>query len=103
MVVQLQDLDGHLVVLIPTLYDPAIRTKSGTTDAVFTHVCDVTAGEVFRDQMIVARQFIDGMRDHLLHPFIGVVRRLDDGGFTFDSATDDQGDVARDFLNGLSD
>jgi hypothetical protein len=53
--------------------------------------------------MIVARQFVDGMRDHLLHPFIGVVRRLDDGGFTFDSATDDQRDVARDFLNGLSD
>jgi hypothetical protein len=102
MVVQLQNLDGHLVVLVPTLYDPAIQTKSGTMDAVFTHVCDVTTGEVFRDQMIVARQFVDGMRDYLNHPFIGVVRRLEDGGFTFDSATDDQHNVARDFLDGLS-
>ena len=102
MVVQLQDLDGHLVVLIPTLYDPAIQTKSGTTDAVFTHVCDVTTGEVFHDQIIVAQHFVDGMRDHLNHPFIGVVRRLDSGGFKFDTATDDQQDVARKFLEDLS-
>ena len=102
MVVQLQDLDGHLVVLIPTLYDPAIQAKSGTTDAVFAHVCDVTTGEVFRDQIIVARHFVDGMRDHLNHPFIGVVRRLDAGGFKFDTATDDQQGVARKFLEDLS-
>ncbi len=102
MVVQLTDLDGHLVVLIPTLYDPAIQTKSGTTDAVFAHVCDVTTGEVFRDQIVVAQHFVDGMRDHLNYPFIGVVRRLDAGGFKFDTATDDQQDVARKFLDDLS-
>ena len=77
------------------------RAGKGRFRSAVAHVCDVTTGEVFRDQIIVARHFVDGMRDHLNHPFIGVVRRLDAGGFKFDTATDDQQDVARKFLEDL--
>lgn len=58
-------MNGHLLVVEPTLYEAAVNTSLGTKDAVRANVLDVTAQAVYSDVLIFPRVLCSSLRGRI--------------------------------------
>ena len=71
--IALRDLEGSVVVMVAQEYVAAIETANGTTDAVNVTIHDITGGRTYKDQLIFARVMVNGLKDKIGTPVLGVV------------------------------
>ena len=73
--VALRDLVGHTVVMVATEYVAMIETSNGNTDALSVHIHDITKQRSHYNQLVFARVIVNGLKDKIGAPVLGVVAR----------------------------
>ena len=59
------EMQGHLLVVEPVLYEPKITTTMGDKDAIRANVIDVTDQTVYDDVLIFPRVLVSSLRGRL--------------------------------------
>ena len=73
--VSLRDLEGSVVVLIAEEYIASLETANGVTDCVKCKIHDITSSKTYEDQLIFARVIVNGLKDKIGSPVLGVVSK----------------------------
>jgi hypothetical protein len=73
--VSLRDLEGSVVVMIAEEYIASLETANGVTDCVKCKIHDITSSKTYEDQLIFARVIVNGLKDKIGSPVLGVVSK----------------------------
>jgi hypothetical protein len=104
--IALRDLEGSVVVMVAEEYIAAIDTQNGTTDAVRVTIHDVSGKRTYKDQLIFARVMVNGLKDKISVPVLGVVgkgasKAGKSAPWVLNSATEAQRTAAAEYMGTL--
>lgn len=71
--IALRDLEGSCVVMVAEEYVANIDTQNGPSDAVRVTIHDISGKRTYKDQLIFARVMVNGLKDKIGTPVLGVV------------------------------
>ena len=73
--IALRELEGSVVVMVAEEYVASIDTQNGTTDAIRVTIHDITGSKTYKDQLVFARVIVNGLKDKIGSPVLGVVSK----------------------------
>ena len=102
----LKDLENSVTVMVAEEYVASIETANGVTDAVRVTIHDISGGRTYKDQLIFARVLVNGLKDKIGVPVLGVVgkgtaKAGKSAPWVLHSATEAQKTAAADYMGSL--
>jgi len=73
--IALRELEGSVVVMVAEEYVASIDTQNGNTDAIRVTIHDITGSKTYKDQLVFARVIVNGLKDKIGSPVLGVVSK----------------------------
>lgn len=73
--IALRELEGSVVVMVAEEYVASIDTQNGATDAIRVTIHDITGSKTYKDQLVFARVIVNGLKDKIGAPVLGVVSK----------------------------